>query len=167
MINKINLKIIIIFILLFLIIYQTDKKYESFENSDKINKLINQEYQADYEAINNLSEISYQLLKDGMIVPSDVIINGNFKLPKEGTIYKRLDDNSLKKINLNDIVINNNELFIKTNHGFLRTKKDSKNKYYTSLDNKIKNKKLLNEASRYNIKKVNNLEDIQAPSSGC
>ena len=167
MINKINLKIVIIFMLLFLIIYQKDKKYESFENSDKINKIITQEYQADYEAINNLSEISYQLLKDGMIVPSDIIINGNFRLPKKGTIYKRIDDNTLKKINLNDFVINRDNIFIKTNHGFLQPKKDNKNKYYTSLDKKTKNKKLLDKITKYTIKKVDKLEDIQAPSSGC
>ena len=166
MINKINLKIVIIFMLLFFIIFQKNKIHESFKNSDEIDTIINQEYQADYEAINNLSEISYQLLKDGMIVPSDVIINGNFKLPKKGTIYKRLYDNTLQKINLGDLLVDKDKIIIETNNGFLETRKDKNNNYYTSI-RRPKNKNILNVASKFSIKKVDTLEDIQAPTSGC
>lgn len=166
MINKINLKIVIIFMLLFLIIFRKNK-LELFTDSPDITKIINNEYQADFDAINNLSEISYQLLRDGLIIPSDLIINGKFKLPKDGIIYRRLANNKLEEIKLDDMLIHNDEIIIKTSHGMLKPKKDIKlNKYYSSADKKTSK---LDKYVLYNIEKVSNdkLENTFAPFDGC
>jgi hypothetical protein len=166
MISKINLKIVIIFMLLFLIIFRKNN-FELFTDSPDITKIINNEYKADYDAINNLSEIAYQLQKEGMIVPSDLIINGKLKLPKDGTIYRRLTDNKLQEIKLNDMLIHNDEIVIKTSHGILKPKKDIKlNKYFSSADKKISK---LDKDVLYNIEKVSNdkLENTFAPLNGC
>ena len=58
-----------------------------------------------------------------MVVPSDLIINGKFKLPKEGIIYIRLEDNKLQKIKLSDVLIHNDEIVIETSRGILKPKK--------------------------------------------
>ena len=166
MINKINLKIVIIFMLLFLIIFRKNN-LELFTDSPDITKTIKNEYQADFDAINNLSEIAYQLQKNGMIVPSDLIINGKFKLPKDGTIYRRLGDNKLQEIKLNDALIHNDEIVIKTSNGILKPKKDIKlDKYFSSTDKKISK---LDKGTLYNIEKVPNdeLENTFAPFNGC
>lgn len=166
MINKINLKIVIIFMLLFLIFCQKNN-FELFTDSQDIRKLISEEYQADFDAINNLSEISYQLQKNGMIVPADLIINGKFKLPKDGIIYRRMKDNKLQEIKLSDVLIHNDEIVMETSHGILKAKKDIKlNKYYSSADKKISK---LDKYALYNIEKVTNdqLENTFAPLSDC
>ena len=166
MINKINLKIVIIFMLLFLI-FCIKNNFELFTDSQDIRKLISEEYQADFDAINNLSEISYQLQKNGMIVPADLIINGKFKLPKDGIIYRRMKDNKLQEIKLSDVLIHNDEIVMKTSHGILKAKKDIKlDKYYSFADKKISK---LDKHALYNIEKVSNnqLENTFAPFSGC
>ena len=152
--------------LLFLIIFRKDN-LEPFSNSKDLTEIINQEYQADFDAINNLSEISNQLLKKGMIVPADLIINGKFKLPEKGTIFIRLSNNNIKKINLSDILIHNDKIIIETSRGILKSNKDDKTgNYHTIVDGK---KSKFDKKSQYKIEKVKNkqLENTFSPLYGC
>jgi hypothetical protein len=71
----------LIFIILGLIYYKLpDSSKENFDATSDMKAVINQVYNADIEAIRNLSSISSQLIAGGLTVPGKLSITGQLKL---------------------------------------------------------------------------------------
>jgi hypothetical protein len=75
------LNLIIIYLL-----YKDFNKKEGFDNISDIKTTLNQLYQADIEAIRNLSSIATQLTTSGLTVPGNLSISGNLNILSSGLV---------------------------------------------------------------------------------
>ena len=98
---KINVEIILLVVIGILIGYYMCKSNvrENFAVTDDVKKAVNDLYQADVEAIRNLSGIAKKLQEGGLTVPGNLITNGNlttngdFKAIKNAEITGNLTTN--------------------------------------------------------------------------
>jgi microcystin-dependent protein len=77
----------LIFIILSLIYYKLpDNSKENFDTTTDIKTAVNQLYNADIEAIRNLSSISSQLIAGGLTVPGNLSVNGSLNILPAGLV---------------------------------------------------------------------------------
>ena len=143
--------------------------FETFVDNENLDKIIKNEYIADMEAVQNLSIISKKLQKENvLIIPSDLIILGKLKIPSQGTLYERVNENQIKKVNLNNFVNDKDKILVETNNGYIKPVLDSQSgRYYIS--NKYYQKNIPTKIAIHKIEKVpeDQLTSLDAPKTGC
>ena len=108
------IKIIIILVLLGLIFIKhntVEKMTESKNISEIVKDNINEMF--NIEEVRKLSKVSKYLNNEGAVISKNLTVNGKLILPKNGLVYVRQNDGSIKTLDLNNLITHGTDVILK------------------------------------------------------